>query len=111
MCYLYRSTNIGDTACCFELELKTTYSALCLDSSGSLLLSSVDLDQYLGNKDGKFIAGSKNFSSTAEQVQLDETGLILSALLRNYDKEWVDATFDLSTIFANVKGELKYESP
>lgn len=111
ICYSHRSTNISDTGCCFDLELKTSYSALCLDSSGSLLPSSVDLDKYLGNINGKFDTGSQGFSRSAEQVQLDETGLILSAKLRNYNKCWVDATFDLSTIYANVKGELKYESP
>ncbi|KAM4065513.1 hypothetical protein HRG_004182 [Hirsutella rhossiliensis] len=44
-------------------------------------------------------------------LHLDESGLILCARLLNYDKEWVDATFDLSTIYAGKKGELKYETP
>ena len=106
----YRSTNIGDTGCSFNLEVGV-YSALCLSSDGTLTCSAVNLNGYLGNKNGKFIAGAKNALVLALNPRLDESGLIISAMLLNYHFELVEATFDLSTLFANVNGTLKLQTP
>jgi hypothetical protein len=76
-----------------------------------LQYSFIDLDEHLGNKDGKFITGSKHFWRSAQDIHLDESGVVLCAKLQNYKKEWVDATFDLSTSFANVRGYLSYKQP
>ncbi|KAL9101181.1 MAG: hypothetical protein Q9163_003540 [Psora crenata] len=95
------STNIGDTSSSFNLEGGADYSALSLKKDGTLEYSFIDLNKYLGNKNGKFITGNKDYLLSGQDFHLDETGLVLCAKLLDYDKKYVDATFDLSTTFAN----------
>ena len=80
-------------------------SAECLKSDGkTYVTSSISLDDYLGNVDGKFILGGKNFSQTAKNIGVYHG--VLYANLKGPGNEFVDANIPLNDIITNNNGVL-----
>ncbi|KAK4498917.1 hypothetical protein PRZ48_009427 [Zasmidium cellare] len=89
--------------------LKLKGSILVVRTAGSTLASAgavADLDEYLENNDGRFVTPGMNFSMSAKNVRLEGT-TVVARLYRN-GGPWVDASFDLSTIFRWTAGVLEY---
>ena len=82
----------------------------CRNIQGKNCPSTFDLDQYLGNRNGFFEWGGKNFSKTAKDVHFVNDGLsfTLHASLRNRGGSYREATVDLSRSLANHNGKLVY---
>ncbi|KAF9485093.1 CNVH-domain-containing protein [Pholiota conissans] len=71
-------------------------SAECRKADGKTWISSsINVDEFLGNVDGKFILGGKGFSQSAQDITLVDG--ILSAKLKNSAGKYVDAKYDLSS--------------
>lgn len=79
-------------------------SAECLKADNTYGLSSISLDSFLGNVDGKFILGGKNFSQSAQDVGI--VGGILYAKLLGPGDQYVDTKFDLRKLIINNDGVL-----
>ena len=80
-------------------------SAECLKTDGmTYVTSSISLDEYLGNVNGVFVQGGKNFSEAAKNVGIFDG--VLYAKLRGAGDEFVDAKFDLSKLITNNDGIL-----
>ena len=67
--------------------------------------SSISLDAFLGNIDGKFIWGAKAFSESAKDISIIDGVLIARLQLKDGDK-YVDAKFDLKPYIINNDGVL-----
>ncbi|KAI0445135.1 hypothetical protein F4803DRAFT_509522 [Xylaria telfairii] len=83
--------------------------AECCDRDGNWRSASLDLDNVIGNSDGKFSLSDKDFSHGAENLQL--YGSKLSASLPRRDGQRVEATFDLNLCVANMNGGLEFQKP
>ncbi|KAI0467785.1 hypothetical protein F4859DRAFT_506508 [Xylaria cf. heliscus] len=83
--------------------------AECRDWDGNWRSSSFDLDKVIGNSDGKFSLSDRNFSHSADNLQL--SGSKLSASLRRRDGQRVTAIFDLNLCVANKNGSLEFQKP
>ncbi|QRV93561.1 CVNH domain protein [Ceratobasidium sp. AG-Ba] len=92
-----------------QLHDGKTLSAHCeVAGGGNFVPSRLDLDTCLGNIDGHFRWGEKNFSQSARSVKLQ--GVELKGDLHSADgKEWKHATVDLDQHIANIDGQLKYK--
>ena len=77
----------------------------CRRIDGSYRPSSLPLDTVIGNVEGAFKWGYKNFSSTARDVSVQ--GSLLKATLKKSDGTWVEATLSLGTNIVNADGILK----
>ena len=66
--------------------------------------SSISLDAFLGNVDGKFVLGGKNFSQAAQDVGIIDG--VLYAKLKGPGNKFVDAKFDLHKLIINNDGIL-----
>ncbi|KAF8968126.1 Cyanovirin-N [Flammula alnicola] len=84
-------------------------SAECKKADGkTYITSSIPLDPYLGNIDGKFTWGGKDFSHSADSVSVVDGFLI--AKLKNAYGKYVDAKFNLNEHVHNNNGVLEYKS-
>lgn len=100
-----------------EIKPQSTYqiNGVTLSSESGLVLkivengsnwSVVDLNHYIGNKNGQFEAGGKNFTTSAQNIALQ--GSVLHATLRNDQGGWISASIDLNDLFSNNDGEFLY---
>jgi len=80
--------------------------ATCKTVTGALNNSAFDLNQVLGNSDGYFSWGGKDFSASARNVSV--SGSTLRAELRKIDGSWVWASVNLDERITNSDGNLKY---
>ncbi|KJA23114.1 hypothetical protein HYPSUDRAFT_201666 [Hypholoma sublateritium FD-334 SS-4] len=64
--------------------------------------SSINLDDFLGNVDGKFVLGGKGFSQSAQDITLADA--VISAKLKNSAGKYIDAKFDLSNYVSSKDG-------
>ncbi|KAF1981689.1 Cyanovirin-N [Aulographum hederae CBS 113979] len=89
-----------------SLSLDGILKATCSRMDGlSLNESSINLNLYLGNSNGRFSFYDHNFTKTVKDVCLK--GSKLHALLRTVDGKWEPASFDLNSSTANADGELE----
>ncbi|KAG9008486.1 hypothetical protein FRB94_013210 [Tulasnella sp. JGI-2019a] len=81
--------------------------AECLTRDGWYRLSSLDLNEVLGNDHGSFTLRFGGWSMSAENIHLD--GAVLTADLRSIEDDWnLDQTFDLDFYIKNDDGVLKF---
>ena len=80
------------TAECHKADKKTYVS------------SSISLDAYVGNVDGKFIWGGKGFSHSAQDIGVIDG--VLYAKLKGPGGKYVDAKLDLNPHIINNDGVL-----
>lgn len=83
--------------------------AECRDWNKDWRSASLDLDKFIGNSDGQFSLSDKDFSRSADNLQL--CGSKLSASLRRRDGQQVKATLDLNLCVANMNGSLEFQKP
>jgi hypothetical protein len=69
--------------------------------------SSLDLDDCIGNANGRFVVGNRSFSQSARDVRLD--GNDLNALLRKSDGSYVYDFINLDAFIGNDIGRLKMQ--
>ena len=85
-------------------------SAECLKADNvTYVTSSISLDAFLGNVDGKFIQGGKNFSQSAQDVGI--IGGVIYGKLQAPGDQYVDAKFDLQKLIVNNDGVLTATIP
>ncbi|KIM39483.1 hypothetical protein M413DRAFT_446981 [Hebeloma cylindrosporum] len=93
------------TTCRKVIINKGILSAECLKSDNKTYVSSsISLDNFLGNVDGKFVLGGKNFSQAAQDVGIIDG--VLYAKLQAPGNKYVDAKFDLHKLIINNDGIL-----
>lgn len=83
---------------------KGILTAECKKADGQTWVpATINLDDYLGNVDGKFeLAHKGNFSKNATDITLHNG--ILSAKLKNKAEKHVDAKVDLGALFHSKDG-------
>ncbi|KAK3817664.1 MAG: Cyanovirin-N [Benniella sp.] len=83
-------------------------TAKCRDDDGNWQDASLDLDQFIGNNNGRFAWGAENFSQSAQDVTIDSSGYIVGRL-KQWDGSWTDAErFNLGVRIQNFNGNLAY---
>jgi hypothetical protein len=82
----------------------TVLIADCQTSAGDWQQSPLELDHYLGNKDGTFDWQGENFSATAKDLRVKDA--TLSAYLRTEQVTWLEASVDLNYHLTNEDGHL-----
>ena len=93
------------TTCRKVIINKGILSAECIKADQKTWInSSISLDAFLGNVDGKFIVGGKNFSQSAQEVGIIDG--VLYAKLKGAGDKYVDAKFDLHKLIINNDGVL-----
>ncbi len=80
--------------------------ATCKTVTGSKNNSAFDLNQVLGNNNGFFNWGAKDFSASARNISL--SGSTLRAEFRRIDGSWGWASVNLDERITNSDGNLKY---
>ncbi|KAI0113417.1 Cyanovirin-N [Daldinia grandis] len=79
---------------------------------GGEIDSEVDLNQFIGNDNGRFEWGGVNFSETARDVSFSIEGgdsvPVLRAELQNLDGEWVGADINLGERISNDNGHFQF---
>ncbi|RYP49257.1 hypothetical protein DL769_011099 [Monosporascus sp. CRB-8-3] len=78
------------------------------NEGGENVHAEINLDDYVGNNDGRFEWGGNGFSQTAEDIRFSIEGAanvpVLRARLRNLEGEFVDADLNLAERFSNDNG-------
>ncbi|CCX15418.1 Cyanovirin-N [Pyronema domesticum] len=94
-----------------EIELKDGHwlKATLKNRNGDWVHSKLDLDQCIGNTDGWFIWGGKNYSHTARNFRLEEGGAKLVAELLTADQRYRELQgIDLHHRIENRDGKLHF---
>ncbi|KAK7751219.1 hypothetical protein SLS62_006764 [Diatrype stigma] len=82
------------------------------NESGDFIHSEINLNDFIGNDDGRFDWTGKNFSETAENIHFSIEGgasvPVLRARLKKLNGEWVDADVNLAERVKNDNGRLEY---
>ncbi|KAJ5116171.1 Cyanovirin-N [Penicillium angulare] len=93
-----------------RLERRYDLRATLKDDEGRPRESSIDLDEIIGQYNGKFVWGGQGFHRTAGKVDLViENGRpILYARLRDFHRYWSDEKLDLSERIVNNHGYFQY---
>lgn len=83
-------------------------SAKCRKCGGEWQESSIRLNDFLGNEDGAFQLGDRDFSLTAKDAVIEQSEYcsVLKACLRKRDGSWQDASVELDAFISNQDGEL-----
>lgn len=87
---------------CFQLKISQVgiLTGLCLKWNGTRVEASFDVNEYIGNIDGRLVWDStkyRNFKDSCTDLEIID-GFILRAKCRTRDgKDWIVSTFDLST--------------
>ena len=87
-------------------------TAWCEDSNGKWRQTNLNLNDILGNSDGRFLwvspGSAGNFQENARNIGLTEDGAILQAELRNNRGEWKQSRISLDDRITNAEGHLRY---
>ncbi|KAJ2928394.1 hypothetical protein H1R20_g8712, partial [Candolleomyces eurysporus] len=93
----------------------TDLSANCRTKSGGSRRSVMRLNEYVGNHDGRFVAGGKDFGASATNIRLiqdtNNHTTYLVANLRDRSGSVRPTLLDLNPIIANMDGRLTYVGP
>ncbi|CAE6498871.1 unnamed protein product [Rhizoctonia solani] len=85
------------------------------DSEGNLHESSIDLNEFIGNIDGKFQWGKIAFLESAKNIWLDTAHapalILLKAELQKEDEDYVEDGINLNEFIQNVEGQFQYIGP
>ncbi|MEG4441551.1 mannose-binding lectin [Microcoleus sp. F4-D5] len=99
-----------------NIELNgSTLSTKCKKSNGDSQETSIDLNRYIGNHDGKLSWGDKDFSKTCKNTGLAQLlntrQLILVAECQPADggNTYYPSELELDAHIVNAEGTLKYE--
>jgi hypothetical protein len=78
--------------------------AKCFSPDGELIDASIDLNTCLGNLDGEFKVGDRDFILSARDIRLD--GKNLTAALRRENGSYVHDSVNLDAFITNDCGKL-----
>ncbi|EMR64346.1 hypothetical protein MGN70_004254 [Eutypa lata] len=82
------------------------------NEGGDFVDSEINLNDFLGNDDGRFDWSGQNFSETAENISFSIEGgadvPVLRARLQKLDGEYVDADVNLAERVSNDNGRLSF---
>ncbi|RYP82889.1 hypothetical protein DL770_005496 [Monosporascus sp. CRB-9-2] len=82
------------------------------NEDGDNVEAEINLDDHIGNNDGRFEWGGNGFSQTAEGIHFSIEGggnvPVLRARLQNLEGEFVDADLNLAERFANENGRFVF---
>lgn len=94
---------------CRDVELNgSTLSAQCQSKEGYWGYSEIDLNDYIGNREGYFDTRTDRFYETATDVYLE--GSVLHADMKDsYGYYQGDQTIDLNLFITNDDGQLKFK--
>ncbi|KAJ6103831.1 hypothetical protein N7486_004053 [Penicillium sp. IBT 16267x] len=91
----------------------TSLVAICNNDEGCGLVTDIILDECLGNQDGHFGWGGKDFSKSARNTSISREGPdrkpILHSDLLNSSGDFVHNDIDLTTHIANIDGYLVFD--
>ena len=77
------------------------------NEKGKYHFNHINLNKYIGNKDGHFIFTElKNFTKSAKNIRLSNNS-ILHADLKKKNGEWSSTQIDLNQYFSNDNGILR----
>ena len=96
------------TTCRKVIINKGVLSAECLKADKKTYVSSsISLDAFIGNVDGKFVWGSKGFTNSAQDIGIID-GVLYGKLktLQTTGGKYVDAKLDLNPLIINNDGVL-----
>ncbi|GBE84655.1 hypothetical protein SCP_0606340 [Sparassis crispa] len=98
------------SATCSKFSLRgAVLSATCRDFDGNNVDSTLNLDAFIGNDDGKFNWDSAQFSLSASDVELN--GVFLCASLTRRDGAVKKAALNLNFCVENMNGQLGFKRP
>lgn len=80
---------------------------MCQKKDGSWVESSIDLDNYIGNKNGELHWGGKNFSHSSQDITVEYNVLRCQAKDKNGEPN--DTMIDLDEKITNKDGILKHK--
>ncbi|CAF0841604.1 unnamed protein product [Didymodactylos carnosus] len=93
------STDIGCQGC--------TLSATCQRTDGTKVPSSINLDEFIANNDGKLSKqNGGNFSASCDNIRVDSSGR-LTCTATKIDGSKVPAAINLNDCIGNFEGELQ----
>ncbi|RYP44602.1 hypothetical protein DL768_008951 [Monosporascus sp. mg162] len=82
------------------------------NEGGDNVDAEINLDDYIGNNDGRFEWGGNGFSQTAEDIRFGIEGggevPVLRARLQNLEGEFVDADLNLAERISNEDGRFVF---
>ena len=82
------------------------------NEDGNNVEAEINLDDYVGNNDGRFEWGGNGFSQTAENIHFSIEGgdsvPVLRARLQNLEGDFVDADLNLAERFSNENGRFVF---
>ncbi|RYP09770.1 hypothetical protein DL765_008326 [Monosporascus sp. GIB2] len=82
------------------------------NENGDMVDAEINLDNYVGNDNGRFDWSGNGFSQTAEDIRFSieggESVPILRARLKNVDGEFCDADLNLSERISNQNGSFVF---
>ncbi|KAI6358023.1 hypothetical protein MCOR25_007443 [Pyricularia grisea] len=90
----------------------TTLCAMLRNGDGEMCDASCDLNDYIGNNEGRFEWGGSNFSGSAEDIRFEMEGdgqPILRARLRDSNGDLHDADINLTERFGNNNGNFHWQ--
>eukprot|EP01099_Mayorella_cantabrigiensis_P004022 TRINITY_DN3018_c0_g1_i1.p1 TRINITY_DN3018_c0_g1~~TRINITY_DN3018_c0_g1_i1.p1 ORF type:complete len:117 (+),score=3.08 TRINITY_DN3018_c0_g1_i1:51-353(+) len=83
-------------------------SASCRNKKGGYHESCLDLDEYIGNKQGRIVWAGRNFSRSSEEIVL-KFDHMLECKARDSNGKFHLNSIDLDERIGNVDGVLKYK--
>lgn len=93
------------TDSCRNVRLEDSIlKADCRKTNDTYIASTLNLDNIIGNLEGKLSWGSQAFSKTSRNIKLE--GSKISAEMQKTGGAWVSSTLDLNTNIANKDGVL-----
>jgi hypothetical protein len=87
-----------------RLEDNTFLIAKCKKRDGTISQSRLNLNTYIGNRDGVFDLSDENFNGSARNVRLE--GSSLHAELRTRNGKWCHDVINLDALIGNEDGKL-----
>lgn len=99
-------TNFQET--CTNITLDgTTLTADCLVQTERFQKSSIDLNIYIGNQDGRLRVQDSKFDKTSSDIVLVDGHLLMAKCTRKNKTQYISA-LDLNDYIGNIKGQLTF---
>lgn len=87
-----------------RLSANGILSADCMTRYGSLRPSRINLNDFIGNRDGSFDIGGFGFASTTRDMSISRS--LLSTDLQTNNGNWIKSTTNLDRLVSNINGHL-----
>ena len=82
-------------------------SAICKDRNANYRKTSLDLNERIGNKNGRLII-SRNYIASCKNIGLGG-GFSLRADCKTYNKDWRSTSLNLDGVITNEDGNLRFD--